>query len=956
MENAFDVVIIGGGITGAGIFRDCVLRGLKTLLLEKNAFGKGTTANSSCLLHGGLRYLAFDPEMTKQSCRDAGRILRLARPFCRRLPFIWPVYKHYRYGLEMIETVLEIYDDFNVLKGGKKHKRLSAAAACELIPGLNSHNLVGALTFDEWLIDPVLLTRRLLLEGHGSQALEQALVTGFTIQDNLIARVQYRTPTGATESVQARVVVNAAGPWVGRVAQLAGVSLPITLRKGIHLLYNSRLTPFAVMAQALNPKQYIFTIPRTNGTLVGPTDDPVPDNPDALEPSKEETQYVLESIRRVLPRIAENFDGVSVGLRPLVYQKNKDVLLSRDHELVDHAPRDGLANFLTMIGGKISTFRQMAQETTDAVCSKLKIEAECRTDRLTLEGYPLPEDWRLAPDPPGPKHFSAWAAKKKKIKAITLLARAYSRHLRERLTQNLKESGAQDFNLHYQETQNPAVEKLLENFGRERVRFEHDEILPYCRDKWPRSLWWSEDEIIQHRPLAAVLLKELRDAVLLLHLGHEMNLPIIPRGGGSGVCAAACATNNRAVIADMNCLNRISPLEKKTIQGRIITTVRAQTGILGSELEQYLNREGYTLGHFPASLAISTLGGWIATNSYGQLSSIHGGIKDRVLSLTAALPNGDIRCFEDNTAWVGSEGTLGIILEAVLEILPLPQMRLFQTYAFDNITAGIAAMREMLASGIKPAVSRLYDGLDNLINGPKEKNSMLATNLGHRLKLCVETALIEEAALVNRAVRASYANKILKPCLVLIYEGQEARQQKLKTAELMRGYPARDLGRYPAMIWWQQRYKLQFTNIIDFFKKGCFVDTLDVWAPWEHVANVYDNILQTLMPHVLVMAHISHQTKEGACLYFTITGKKNNRQETVALYDRVWALAMEACIAAEGRVNHHHNFGLAKQPWLNQGVEPAWLQSYRQAKKELDPANIMNPGKLKEPVSNHALG
>ncbi|MEK6544346.1 MAG: FAD-dependent oxidoreductase [Elusimicrobiota bacterium] len=947
MDKNWDVLIIGGGITGAGIFRDCVLRGLKALLVERGSIGRQTTANSSWLLHGGLRYLGYDTEMTRQSCWDAGRILRMARPLCRRLPFLWPVYKHSAHSMDKIETVLEIYDRLHKTKAGRPHMRMGPANALKLLPGLNPKRLLGALTFDEWLIDPVALTKGLLAYKNTSEWCEHTAVSGFTIDNNQITSIHLRTSSGQQESICARIVVNAAGPWAGRVAALAGLDLPMAPRKGIHLVYPGRITPFAVMAEGLKRGHHLFTIPRQDSTLIGPTDDPVTGDLDTLKHTPEETRYLYDSMRRVLPMLPADFSGVTLGVRPLVFQQTSAALLSRDHELIDHEGRDGIDNLITMTGGKISTFRLMAEETTDLVCQKLDIQAECSTHLKTLQGYPLPDDLLIKP-PSSHRHASRFTARKKKWQATLLIVRQYVKHWYLRLTTMTALATTDDFERNYNEQETPPepVPELIARFGRDRIRYEDEELLPYCRDKWPRALWWDEARLRSNRPVAAVILRSAQDTSDLIALAKEHKLTITARAAGSGVLGAAIGHTPTTLIADMNMLDAISDIETAKIGAKNLPAVRVQAGVLGKDLEAHLNRRGLTLGHFPASLDISTVGGWINTRASGQLSGVFGDISKRVLSLTAVLADGSIRVIDDTTAWIGSEGTLGIVIDALLKVEPLAHSRLFQAFEFNEMHDAIAAIKQIRSSGLRPCVMRLYDGLDRLANGPKNHKPLRRGGLRYRFKFSLFSWLMRRAATVNALTGTSGSRLGLKPLLLLVFEGDDAGQRKLATSSLLRNLYAHDLGRGPASIWWKERYKLDFGHVLEYYRRGCFVDTLDVFAAWDKLFGVYQTVIRALSGHALVIAHISHETDEGACIYFTLAGKARDRRATVDLYDKVWGLAMEACIAAGGQVNDHHGVGSAKLPWLEHAVTYTWLERYRQEKSKLDPEGLLNPGKL----------
>ncbi len=390
----FDVIVIGGGITGAGVARDCAMRGLKTLLVERGRPGRGTTAASSRLIHGGMRYLLYDRLTTHATAWDSGHIVRIARPLLRRLPVAWPVYRWHDHGIETVETLLEAYDAFQRMKGGRPHLRLSARRTLELFPGLRSEGLVGSAVFDEWTVDPVALVESNMdsARRHGAQTREGLGVSGLLQDGSRVTGV--RTPEGA---LSARVVINAAGPWIGRVAGLAGLSIPMRLRKGTHLIYRRTLKPYGLLLEGEGGGRYVFILPVGAETLLGPTDLDAPPEPDRIATAEEEIRYLRESARLYFPDWPAAHDATMVGARPILGQAGDERLLSREFEVFDHETRDNTPGLITIGGGKMSDFRMMAEATTNAVCLKLGARAPCRTHLETLAGEPV------GPVPPWPR-------------------------------------------------------------------------------------------------------------------------------------------------------------------------------------------------------------------------------------------------------------------------------------------------------------------------------------------------------------------------------------------------------------------------------------------------------------------------------------------------------------------------------------------------------------------------
>lgn len=383
----FDVVIIGGGITGAGTARDCAMRGMRTLLLEAADPGCRTTAASTHLIHGGLRYLLYDRLTTHATSWDSGRIVAVAGKLLTRLPILWPVYRWHRHGIETVETLLEEYDGFQRMKAGRPHLRLGPEETLKAAPGLEPKGLVGAVAFDEWIVDPVGLVGANLdsARRHGAEVRCGTPATGLVVRDGRVTGV--RTASG---EIPAGMVINASGPWVGRTASWAGARISLTLRKGSHLVYDRRLTPTGLLLEAKGRDRYVFIVPMQRETLVGPTDLPGPADPDETVSAPEEASWILASVRSYFDRFPEDYSRVLVGSRPILDVTGNEKLLSRGFEVLDHQTRDGIAGLITIGGGKMSDFRLMAEAASDLAACKLGVKAPCTTHLETLSGEPVP--------------------------------------------------------------------------------------------------------------------------------------------------------------------------------------------------------------------------------------------------------------------------------------------------------------------------------------------------------------------------------------------------------------------------------------------------------------------------------------------------------------------------------------------------------------------------------------
>jgi len=355
-----------------------------------------TTAASSHLIHGGLRYLLYDRLTTQTTCWDSGNILRIAGPRLQRLPILWPVYKDHAHGMESVETLLEIYDHFQPLKGGLRHLRLSKEETLNQVPGLKRENLIGAVSFDEWWVDPVGLVRDNLAsaEKHGAE-----IRTGQEVEKIISLNHRISGISAGGVDIRAKIVINAAGPWVDKVARLVGTTIPLRLQKGTHLVYKKKLCSVGLILETTD-QRYVFVIPSPQGTLIGPTDIATDEDPGNLRSSSEEIQYLLRAVTNSIPDFPQNYDSTIVGARPILAQKGNEKLLSRGFEVLDHATRDGIEGFITIGGGKMSDFRLMAEETANLACAKLGLKMPCRTAIETLDGETISSPHFQRPDSP----------------------------------------------------------------------------------------------------------------------------------------------------------------------------------------------------------------------------------------------------------------------------------------------------------------------------------------------------------------------------------------------------------------------------------------------------------------------------------------------------------------------------------------------------------------------------
>ncbi|MBK8171691.1 MAG: glycerol-3-phosphate dehydrogenase/oxidase [Sandaracinaceae bacterium] len=394
-----DVIVIGGGINGTGVARDCALRGFRVALFEKNDLAFGASGNNSGMIHGGPRYLTDHPEVTEQSCRDSGYIQAIAPNLLFRIPFLFPIPSHTaraKVMLAAVDAFFSYYDKFQPLKHGKPHTRLTPSEVKRLEPGLVG-DIAGAVTFDEWGTDGhrLCVLNAIDAREHGASIYVHHEVEDVTRAKNMngsdgrVTGVIARdTLTGKRVTATAKVVVNATGAWSPVTASLAeGASTKLRPGKGIHVVYDRRVSNYAIMSNAIDGRQ-IFVMPWGNISWIGTTDDDFYGDLDQLKATTDEVRYLVQGIARVLPSIRDaRVIGTTAGVRPTLFQYGPlEDKLSREHEIVDHGVRDKVPGLFSMIGGKLASFRVFAEEMTDRVCEEFGELRPCSTHKDPLPG------------------------------------------------------------------------------------------------------------------------------------------------------------------------------------------------------------------------------------------------------------------------------------------------------------------------------------------------------------------------------------------------------------------------------------------------------------------------------------------------------------------------------------------------------------------------------------------
>ncbi|UCG13464.1 MAG: FAD-binding oxidoreductase [Deltaproteobacteria bacterium] len=484
------------------------------------------------------------------------------------------------------------------------------------------------------------------------------------------------------------------------------------------------------------------------------------------------------------------------------------------------------------------------------------------------------------------------------------------------------------------------VATLTELFGDSGVTFDQADRLVHAVGKsYPDLVRIRQGQLLAI-PDGVVFPEQEEQILAVLEAAAKRNWAVIPFGGGTSVVGGVEPSSQDRPVLTLNLqrMNRVLDIDSTS------NTARIQSGILGPELETVLNAMGFTLGHFPQSFEFSTLGGWIATRSAGQNSTKYGKIEDMVVSLRMVTPGGVLespvvpaeavgpsmlQCL------VGSEGTLGVITQAVVRLHPVPQHRDFSAYLFPDFATGLSAVRNLLQSEICPAVLRLSD--------PDE------TAVAVLLSQSPHPSFKER--LGRWYVRARGLDLGRGAMLVLVFEGTRnlVSAARREAKHFLRS--AIPLGSHPARKWMKSRFRHPYLRD-DLLDRSVMVDTVETAAPWERLPNLYDGVRKSLSaailetaPGALVLGHLSHAYRDGASLYFTYLARQQTGLE-LEQWQAAKKAATEAILKYDGALSHHHGIGSMHKAWMRPYLGSEGLKLLEHLKEKLDPNNILNPGKL----------
>lgn len=428
------------------------------------------------------------------------------------------------------------------------------------------------------------------------------------------------------------------------------------------------------------------------------------------------------------------------------------------------------------------------------------------------------------------------------------------------------------------------------------------------------------------------------DVAAVLAICAQESVAVIPFGGGTSVVGGVEPLRGPFAAAVSLDLARMSGLTALDTRSQLATFL---AGTTGPEAERLLGARGLTLGHFPQSFEFSTIGGWAATRSAGQASTGYGRIDELVVALRAATPSGELATLPVPASaagpalrelLLGSEGVLGVITEVTVRVRPRPARQRFHAFSLPGFAAGTEALRALEQAGAAPDVARLSDEEET------------------RISLALASHPAATTAL--RAYMRARGHR--SPCLTILgFDGDAAQvaRRHARARAILRRHGAVALGAAPGNAWAKRRFHGAYVRD-ELMGRGVLVDTLETATTWSALRELHRDIGAALRGTLagrgtpaVVMCHVSHLYPTGASLYFTFLARRQGGAE-LEQWRAAKRAASDAIAAAGATITHHHAVGADHLPWLAAEVGELGIEALRAIKARVDPAGIMNPGKL----------
>jgi alkyldihydroxyacetonephosphate synthase len=492
----------------------------------------------------------------------------------------------------------------------------------------------------------------------------------------------------------------------------------------------------------------------------------------------------------------------------------------------------------------------------------------------------------------------------------------------------------------------PFVAALRDALKEDQFSVDKKDRLIHAAGKAFRDLFRLRRGQVDFAPDLVVFPASEDDVVAIVKAAHEHNAVLIPFGGGSNIagCIEPKDRDGRFIVSlDMCRMHRVLAVDKKSLLARI------EAGVYGPHMEEQLEAEGVTLGHFPDSFVHSTLGGWVATRSAGMQSDKYGKIEDMVIALRMVTPSGTIvtrtvpntsNGIDVRSLCVGSEGILGVITEVTVQVHRVPEYKMFEGWLFPDFESGIHAIHECMRHGTMPVITRLNDPGKTALSAAFKK---------------VESPLKQK---ISRAMKW-YLGKIkgidfTKCCMMTTaYEGDydTFHMQRRESAHVFRKHGGVNLGEGPGNSFKEAKY--DFPHVRDYLMdRGVMGDVSETSTTWDNLHNLYTKTLANIQKAICdtgadpwVGCHISHNYHTGASLYFTFGCRQIEGRE-MDQYLYIKKAAEDSFLQNGGTVSHHHAVGTEHLPWIEADLSPTGLKAVRAIKDGLDPKSVMNPGKI----------
>ena len=495
----------------------------------------------------------------------------------------------------------------------------------------------------------------------------------------------------------------------------------------------------------------------------------------------------------------------------------------------------------------------------------------------------------------------------------------------------------------------PFVAELSKALQPGQLKQDAESRLTHTVGKNYRDLWRMRKGIVQRAPDAVVLPTSVDDCVRIVTLANKHNVVIIPFGGQTnvtgGIEPSFFETKRMVLAVDMRRMNRMLSIDK---EGH---TAVFECGVLGPDLDEQLGRHGFMLGHDPDSYVHSTLGGWIGARSSGAASNAYGDIEQMVLGLKVVTPIGVIETPATarvagpdlNGLFIGSEGCFGIIVEATMKIERIPATRHYEGWFFGSFEAGLSAFKDVLATGAKPTIMRLYDEDD--------------TRMSFALKN--DVSFVE--GLASKAIKQYMVNikgfNLQTLCLcVMGYEGSSAlvSYSRSEVSRCFARHNGMCVGTGAGKSWQEKKYDLPYVR--DFaLTHQMWADVFETTALYSQALPIWRDVKAAVRAiwkaegkAGWIGCHAAHQYRSGICLYFTYAGQQFDETDMLTFL-KIKRAATEVMLGFKATPTHHHGIGYEHVPWMARYLGAGALDLLTRFKAELDPNDICNPYKLLPP-------